>query len=103
MVEHVLHPLLLEMGVEVKYNVRQHGVYPDVMGEVTTRFPGLPKGRTLKALNLTRRGPPQHLTIDLYINSTEGYATQFYYETFKPELIERLKECLGERYKTINI
>ena len=26
MVEHVLHPLLFDMGVEVKYNVRQHGV-----------------------------------------------------------------------------
>ena len=57
MVENILHPLLMEMGVEVKYNVRQHGVLPDVMGEVTTKFSGLPKGKTLKPLNLTRRGP----------------------------------------------
>lgn len=74
------------------------------MGEVTTRFPSLKKGQTLKPLNLTRRGPSQHTTIDFYINSTEGYATQFYYETFQPALAERLKQCLGEeRFKSINI
>jgi len=57
MIEHVFNPLLLDMGIEVKYNVRQHGVKPDVMGEVTTRFNGLKKGKTLMPLNLTRRGP----------------------------------------------
>lgn len=64
------------MGLEgVKYSVRQHGVQPDVMGDVTIRFAGLQKGKTLKPLNLTHRGPQNNLTIDFYINSTEGFAT----------------------------
>ena len=72
------------MGIKSSYSILSQGLFPDVMGLVESKIKALKKGEMLKPIDLTKRSGDTK--VDLYISCTEGAATDFYKDVFKPSL-----------------
>lgn len=55
----------------------------------------------MNAVDLTQRGDPEALSIDMYIGATEDTANEFYEQTFRPTVEKILEEQLGAQFKCI--
>ena len=74
------------MGVNIDYKVIKHGLYPDIIGCVESNINGIPKGQSLKPINLTKRSDSNKFKLTLYCGASEGQATEFYINIYKPAM-----------------
>lgn len=78
--------LLSEMGINMTYDVRKHGIFPCIVGQVETVISPVPNGQCLKAIDLTSesrlKGAEPKPIIDLLIYTTKGNAQEFYESRF---------------------
>lgn len=92
--------MIRNMGIEIDYGIKKHGLFPDLIGEVHYKI----KTQTnmLKPLDLVERG--KLICCDVYVTTTEKthdiykdqFKTQFeglYHDTFPGELKFHDEEC----------
>lgn len=70
------------MGVKTEYQVKYHGYFPDIIGELNLRVYSIIE--PLKPINLIERGNLK--AINIYTTCIEGDLWNYYCESFKPNL-----------------
>lgn len=65
--QHVFLPMIRNMGIEIDYGIKKHGLFPDLIGEVQYKI----KTQTnmLKPIDLVERG--KLIGCDVYVTTTE--------------------------------
>lgn len=85
---HILLPLISRMGIMANYEVLQHGMSPDVIGEVKLTVESL-GDQKLRPLILKERGTK--MKIILHVKATDGEFTDFYKEIFSKAMNLKIK------------
>jgi RNA 3'-terminal phosphate cyclase len=76
------------MGARIDYQVKKHGLFPDVVGE--TQFTIRALSEKLKPIDLTSRGALK--SIEIYVSATDDEFYDFYKNVFRNQLEDMLKE-----------
>jgi RNA 3'-terminal phosphate cyclase len=72
--QYVLMPILTLMGVEATYNVKYHGLFPDIIGELNLIIKSLKS--PLKPIDLTSRG--KLIGIEIHSSYVSGSLELYY-------------------------
>lgn len=67
------------MGANVSYDIKKHGIFPDVVGQVNLNIKTLTA--PLKAIDLTKRG--KFLGLELIVSCSEGIMLETYQDMMK--------------------
>jgi len=58
------------MGIKVDFEVKKHGLFPDVVGEIELDIQSMKDKGPLKPIEMTARG--DFKSVDLYVSYTTG-------------------------------
>ncbi|TNV73051.1 hypothetical protein FGO68_gene3159 [Halteria grandinella] len=78
--EHVFLPMIRKMGVGVEYEIKKHGLFPDIVGEVEVTIKKLES--QLKPIDLVERGKLLGCTV--HVTTTDKFHP-IYTDLFKPQ------------------
>jgi RNA 3'-terminal phosphate cyclase len=67
------------MGANVNYEIKKHGIFPDVVGQVNLNIKTMTS--PLKAIDLTKRG--KFLGMELIVSCSEGTMLEAYRDLIK--------------------
>lgn len=73
----VLIPALEHMGAKIEPDLKYHGLFPDLVGEMHLRIQSM-NDQKLKAIEWTTRGDLRR--VEVYIKYTEGQMQELYQE-----------------------
>lgn len=85
------------MGIAVGYEIKSHGLFPDVVGQVILRIKQM--NEKIKPIDWTIRGALKK--VFLYVRSTPGKMFDDYKELIKGEFEELFREKLPSKVELI--
>jgi len=88
----VFLPAIDLMGIKTDIKLNKHGLFPDVVGDITLEIQSLVGKAPLKPIDFTERGSLKK--IDVYATYTEGSMEAIYQEEFKESFLELVKSLL---------
>ena len=83
----VMLPALQKMGADIKLDLKHHGLFPDVVGELSLTVKALEE--PLKVIDWTERGDLK--SVDVYVTLTDGEMKDTYQEKIKHQFEEEFK------------
>lgn len=85
-------PAIDLMGVKTNIKINKHGLFPDVVGDISLEIQSLVGKAPLKSIDMTVRGALKK--VDLYVTFTPGSMEAIYQDEFKESFLELFKSTL---------
>ena len=80
-VEHVLLPVLKQMGANINLETVKNGYFPDMIGKVNATIDAI--SEPLQAITLLERGSKTLEKVIIYVKASATISQSYYDETFK--------------------